>query len=276
MRAENAGKALGTVKGDPGKLPAVVVQEAGSETYAAPGGHVGERGIVVGTVEIVDPAGADQTVLHRLQRRGRTAADHQRAAKEILPCDEVFSGQRIIPPRDQIDAALKQLMDLDTRDLPHLLLEGKENIHFLPQKRINAVFILENRRDLGLWIFFRKQPHGLRQEVERLADHQADRDALPVFRAEILPLLDRALEFLPHPAQKANKLRPGGRQGRSPAAALKKRKADLLLQEPDLIGKGGLAHEQIVRRPAEVQGAGQFDAVIHLFGCHGVLSLFNN
>ena len=50
--AENAGEAFGAVEGNPRELPAVVVQKAGRETDTAACRHVGQRGIVIGTVEI--------------------------------------------------------------------------------------------------------------------------------------------------------------------------------------------------------------------------------
>jgi hypothetical protein len=46
VRAQDAGKALGAVKGDPRELAAVVVQEARRQADAAPGGDVGQRGVV--------------------------------------------------------------------------------------------------------------------------------------------------------------------------------------------------------------------------------------
>ena len=113
MRAEHTGKALPAVERDPRELPAVIVQEPRREAHAAAGGNIRERRVVIGAVEVVDLPGGDQAVLHGLQRRRRPAADHQRAPVEIFLRDTVFLSERIVPLRDQINAAFKQVMDAD-------------------------------------------------------------------------------------------------------------------------------------------------------------------
>ena len=90
MGTQDAGKSLFAVKGDPGELAAVVVQETRRQADAASGGHVDPRRIMVGAVEIFDFPGADQAVLDRPQRRRGAAADHQRPAVEIFLADQVF------------------------------------------------------------------------------------------------------------------------------------------------------------------------------------------
>ena len=67
MCAQDAGEAFGTVKGNPGKLAAVVVQESRGQADAAAGGYVGQRGIVISAVEVADLPGGDQPVLDRAQ-----------------------------------------------------------------------------------------------------------------------------------------------------------------------------------------------------------------
>lgn len=61
--------------------------------------------------------------------------------------------------------------------------------------------------------------------------------------AVVLPLLDGALEILPHTGEKAHKLRSRWRQRRALSAAFKNRKAHLVLKELYLIGQGRLADE---------------------------------
>ena len=74
VRAQNAGKAFLAIERDPRKLSAVVVQKSGRQAHAAFRRDVGACRVVVGTVEIIDPARCDQTVLNGAQRRGRSAA----------------------------------------------------------------------------------------------------------------------------------------------------------------------------------------------------------
>ena len=92
--------------------------------------------------------------------------------------------------------------------------------------------------------------------------------------AEVLSLLDGTFQILPHAGQEGNELGSCRSQSSTLAASIKDGEADLLLQQPDLIGKGGLADEQVVRCPAEIQGPGKLDSVIDLFFCHGLLLLF--
>ncbi len=54
--AKDALHALRAVKGNPDKLPVVVVGKARGENDPLPGGHVGHSGLMVGTVEDPDPA----------------------------------------------------------------------------------------------------------------------------------------------------------------------------------------------------------------------------
>ena len=63
---QDARKAFRAVKGDPCKLAAVVVEKSRRQTDAAAGGDVGQRGVMVGAVEIADLSRGDQPVLDRL------------------------------------------------------------------------------------------------------------------------------------------------------------------------------------------------------------------
>ena len=276
MRTKDTGETLGAVKGDPCKLSAVVVQKSRRQADAPSGGYIDPRRIMVGAVEVMDLSGADQPVLDRPERLGGTAAHHQRPAIKVLFADQVLVRQGIIPVRDQVDPALKKVVDLDAGHLPRLLLQGKDHIRFIPKKCLHAVLIPKDRGDLHVRLGLRKQTYGLRKKVNGLPDHQADGDAVLILGAEILPLLDGALQILPHTGQEGNELRSGRCQRGALAASLKDGEADLLLQQPDLIGKGGLADEHIVGCPAEIQRPGKLDAVIELFGGHGLLLLFKS
>ena len=70
MCTENAGEGFLAVEGDPCELPAVIVQKAGGKAHASAGSDVGERRVVICTVEITDFVGGNQPVLHSFQRRG--------------------------------------------------------------------------------------------------------------------------------------------------------------------------------------------------------------
>ena len=231
---------------------------------------------MIRTVEIPDLPGVDQSVLDRLQRGRRTAAHHQGASVEILFPDDILSGERIVFVRDQIDAAFKQLMDGDPGDLLRLLLQRKQDIDLIAQKGLDAVFIPEYGRDLNVAVCLRKKPYGFREKIYGLPDHEADGDAVPVGRAEILPLLDGAFQLLPHAGEEGDELRSRRRQSGALSAAFKDREADLFFQQPDLIGQGRLADKHILRRPAEVQGMGKLYTIVDLFRGHGALLLFKN
>ena len=60
---------------------------------------------MIRTVEVVDPAGGDQSVLDGPQGIGRAAAHHEGPAIEILLVNQVFLGQRIICLCNQINMA---------------------------------------------------------------------------------------------------------------------------------------------------------------------------
>ena len=144
-------------------MTAVVVQKTGGKAYASPGGNIRKGRIVIRTVEISDLPGIDQSMLNRFQRRRRTSANHQGASVEILFPDDILSSKRIVPVRDEIDAAFEQFMDSDPRDLLRLLLQCKQDIDFISQKGSDSVFILEYRRELNVAVCFRKKPYGLRE-----------------------------------------------------------------------------------------------------------------
>ena len=114
-------------------------------------------------------------------------------------------------------------MDGDPGDLLRLLLQRKQDIDLIAQKGLDAVFIPEYGRDLNVAVCLRKKPYGFREKIYGLPDHEADGDAVPVGRAEILPLLDGAFQILPHAGQERDKLRSGRRQRRALSAALKDR-----------------------------------------------------
>ena len=84
VRAQDTGEAFLTVEGDPGELPAVVIEEPGSQADTSPRSHIRKRGVVIRAVEIVDLSCSDQPMLYCLQRRGRSAPDHQSPAIQVL------------------------------------------------------------------------------------------------------------------------------------------------------------------------------------------------
>ena len=215
-------------------------------------------------------------MLHGPQGRRRAAAHHQGPAIEILLRDPVFLGKGVLPLRDQIDPAFKQVVDPDARDLPGLLLQREQQIRLVLQKAFDAVFVFELRNDLDLGGLLGKEPHGLRQKEQGLPDHHADGNAVPVFRAEILALFNSAFQILPHSGQKAHKLRPGRGQRRALAASHENREAHLVLQQLDLIRQGRLAHKLVLRGPGEIQRSRQLDAVVHLLRRHIALLRFNS
>lgn len=64
MGAENAGKTLPAVEGDPREPAAVVVQKSRRKAHAAFRRDVGARRVVVGTVEIFDLTRRDKAMLN--------------------------------------------------------------------------------------------------------------------------------------------------------------------------------------------------------------------
>ena len=115
--AQNTGEAFLTVEGDPGKLAAVIIEEAGGQTHSPSGSHIRKRCIVVFAVEIVKFPCADQPVLDSFQCGRRTSANHQGLSIQIFFSDQVFFCQGIIPPGDQVNMALKQIMHTDSGNL---------------------------------------------------------------------------------------------------------------------------------------------------------------
>ena len=89
VRTEYTGEAFLAVKRNPGKLPAVIIEESWRQAYAPPGGYICKRGIVVGAVKIVDLPCSDQPVLDSPQCRRRSAANHQSPSIQILLRDQV-------------------------------------------------------------------------------------------------------------------------------------------------------------------------------------------
>ena len=223
---------------------------------------------MVRAVEVVNPAGGDQSVLDGPQRVGRAPADHEGSAIEILLPDQVFLSQRVIRLRDQVNMARIEVMHVDARDLPCQFLQGEQDVGLFPKECLHAFIILEEGDDLDVRMRLRKQPHGFRQEVEALPDQEADRDTVFVFGAEILALLNGPLEVLAHAGEESDELDTGRRQGCALTASLKDGKADFLFQKADLIGEGRLADEQVLGGTAEVQRAGKLYAVVDLFGIH--------
>ena len=147
VRTQNTGKSFFAVKRNPRKLTAVVVKKSGRKANPSACRNIGKRCIVVGAVEIRDFAGADQPVLNSLQRRRRTAADHQRSSVKVAFGDQILLGERIIPAGYQIDPAFKQFVCFDIRYLFCLFFEGKYNIRLVFQKAFHSVFITELRCD---------------------------------------------------------------------------------------------------------------------------------
>ena len=80
---------------------------------------------MIGTVEVIDPAGGNQTVLDSPKCIGRAAANHKGSAIQILFLYQVFLRQRVVSLRDQVDMTCKEIMHSDPGDLPCLFLQGK-------------------------------------------------------------------------------------------------------------------------------------------------------
>ena len=184
----------------------MVVEKARRQTDPAPGGNVGQRGVVVCAVEIGHPARTDDPVLHGPERGRGAAADHQRSAAQIRLRDQILLRKRVVTPGDQIDVALKQVVNNNVRELTSPLAQREEQIRLMLEKALHPALILKLRNDLHLGRLLGKQPHGLRQKIDRLAHHQTDRDRVLPGAAVILPLLDRALELCPQIGKKAYKL----------------------------------------------------------------------
>ena len=145
VRAQDTGEAFLTVEGDPGELPAVVIEEPGSQADTSPCSHIRKRGVVIRTVEIVDLPCSDQPVLYSFQRRRGSAPDHQSPAIQVLFSDQVPACKGIVPLRDQIDVALKEAVDMNAGDLPGLFLQGEQNIDLVAEKCLHTAFILEDK-----------------------------------------------------------------------------------------------------------------------------------
>ena len=111
----DTGKTLTTIKRDPGKLSAVIIQETWRQADPAPRGNIGKGCVMIGAVEVIDLPRADQAVLNRAERQGRAAADHQGPAIEVLLADQVLACKRIIPVGDEVNFALKKIVDLSSR-----------------------------------------------------------------------------------------------------------------------------------------------------------------
>ena len=85
-------------------------------------------------VEIVDLPRSDQPVLDSLQCRRGSASDHQGPAVQILFSDQVPVRKGVVPLRDQVDVALKEVVDMDAGDLPGLFLQGEQDIDLVAEK----------------------------------------------------------------------------------------------------------------------------------------------
>ena len=95
VSAYNTRETLFTVKRDPGKLSAVIIQKTGSQSDSSARGYIGKRRVMIGTVEIIDLSRADKAMLDCAKRQGRASSDHQSPTIEILFADQVFTGKRI-------------------------------------------------------------------------------------------------------------------------------------------------------------------------------------
>ena len=93
----------------------------------------------------------------------------------------------------QIDMAVKELMDMDPRNLSGLFFQSKDDINLAPKEGFHTSFVLEYRKNLNRRIRFREKTHGFRQEKDSLPNHQTDGNAVLVFGAEVLSLLNGAL-----------------------------------------------------------------------------------
>ena len=170
--------------------------------------------------------------------------------------------------------ALKQIMNVNAGNLLGLLFQGEQNIDLISEKSLDTAFVLEHGENLNLGALLRENAHSFGQKIHCRPHHQTDGDAVLVFRAEVLPLLDSTLEVLPHGCEKSHKLGAGRREYRALACPLKNRKSDFLFKEFNLVRKSRLADKKIVRRPAEVQRVCNFYTVIDLFGGHGWFLFF--
>ena len=151
---------------------------------------------------------------------------------------------------------------MNAGNLPGLLFQGEQNVDLISEKSFHAAFVLEQRKNLDLGIGFSEKAHGFRKKKHCRPHHQANGDAVLVFRAEVLPLLDGALKVLPHGCEKSYKLGAGRCECRAFAIPLKNRKPDFLLEKPDLIRESRLADKHVIRRPAEIQSVGNFYIII--------------
>ena len=61
----------------------------------------------------------------------RAAAYHERASVDVFLRDDVLLRQRIVFIGDQIDPGIKELVDIDSRNMSGLLDEGEEDIGFI-------------------------------------------------------------------------------------------------------------------------------------------------
>ena len=66
MGAENAGETFFAIKGNPCELATVIIQKTRSKAHTSSCSDIGQRSIMVGTVEVVNLSGIDQAMLDGL------------------------------------------------------------------------------------------------------------------------------------------------------------------------------------------------------------------
>ena len=129
---EHAGNGFFAVERRPGKFVIVVVQETGRQADTFVGSHVGEGGVVVVAVKVVQMQFLQHPLLYGAQFRLGTAAHHQRAPCQIVRADDVFLRQRIGGFADEINFTAEQGMDFYIGNAFHIFFPGKDNILFAP------------------------------------------------------------------------------------------------------------------------------------------------
>ena len=250
----------------------MVVEESRCQTDALVSGHVGQRVVVVRGVDGVHMDRSDHPLLHGFEGVGRPAAHHQGPSLQILHPDELLFSQRIGKLRNQIDPAGVEPVEFQLRIAAHMVVQRKQNVLLTPEEGIRYTVVLEVGHHLRGGIGGGKAGDGLRQQTELRPDAHTDGDALGVLGAEILSLLHGPLQVRTNVLQGFTELGPGWGQLDGLALPVENAEAHLILQRFDLVGQGGLGDKQVLRRPAEIQSAGQLQNIVHLLGQHKTAS----
>ncbi len=86
---------------------------------------------MIGTVEVFDLTGGDEFLLDGSQGSRGTSAYHECASVDILIRDNVLFGQGIVLVSNKVDPGVKELVNIDARDMLSLLDESKEDVGFV-------------------------------------------------------------------------------------------------------------------------------------------------